>query len=277
MGNRNLEHRFIAPFAETSRRIGDDGAVIGGQVFSKDAFVEGTHFLRRWLTPAQIAYKAVAVNVSDAVAMNAVPRQILLAVGMPRHYTAREAEELGRGLLDAARAFGCEIVGGDTYADTKISISVTVVSEVERPLLRRGIREGDLLAYTGSVGAAAKELRYLLAGGKVHARSRFVRPQLRAAFVADAAAALHAGMDISDGIYTDLARLAAANRLGFRMLSPLKKACGCSGEEYEMLVAFAPRMRKKLLRIARRRRTPLTIFAKAVRSGYRDPCRAHHF
>ncbi len=273
----DTETHFIAVFSNASSRIGDDGAVMGRQVFSKDAFVEGTHFLRRWLTPEQTAYRAMAVNISDAVAMNAVPKWVLLAVGLPADYAPSEARELAGGLVEAAKAFGCEIIGGDTVRSSRLTITVTVVSETKRPLRRTGMREGDLLAYTGSVGRAGRELRYLLAGGRVHARSRFVRPVLRGDFVRDATPALSAGMDISDGLYTDLKRLSELNRLGFRFLKPLPKNVGCSGEEYEMLIAFAPRQRRRIERLARRRRVPLTVFARAVRRRYRNPCKSHHF
>ena len=277
MSKRDLEAFFIAPFASVSGFVGDDAAVVEKRVYSKDAFVEGTHFLRRWMTPAQIACKAMAVNISDAVAMNARPKYVLLAVGLPRDYTREEAGELARGFVEAARRFGCEIIGGDTVRSDRLCISVTVVSETARPLRRTGIRSGDLIAYTGSVGKAGKELRYLLSGRTPHAKMHFMCPVLRGAFVADAAPYLSAGMDISDGIFTDLQRLAEANRIGFGMLSPLPRALGCSGEEYEMLVAFSPRQRRHIERLARRRRVRLTVFARAARTRYRNPCKSHHF
>ncbi len=273
----DLENVFIGPVASATKRIGDDGALVGDLVFSKDAFVEGTHFRRAWMTLPQIAYKAMAVNISDAVAMNAEPRFVLLAVGIPKCYTAKEVRELSEGFVAAAEAFGCEIVGGDTVASERLSISVTVVSETKRPLLRRGIKTGDLLAFTGTVGKAAKELRYLLAGGKLHRQSHFVRPQLRGAFIAEAAPFLRAGMDISDGIFTDLQRMAKLNRVGFRIPKSLKRLQGCSGEEYEMLIAFSPRKRKKIERLARKHRLKRTVFAEAVRRRYINPCKSHHF
>lgn len=273
----DLENCFIQHVSAGSKRIGDDGVLIGQTVYSKDAFCEGTHFRRSWMSLPQIAYKALAVNISDAVAMNAVPQYILLAVGIPGSFSAQDVRALSQGFVDAAEAFGCEIIGGDTVASDTLSISVTVISQTRTPLLRSGIRPGDLLAYTGSVGKAAKELRYLFAGRKLHARSHYVRPVLRTAFIAEAARYLRAGMDISDGIYTDMQRLARLNRLGFRMLKPLSRLQGCSGEEYEMLIAFSPRMRKKVEFLARKHRVKLTIFAKAARRRYVNPCKSHHF
>lgn len=273
----DLEKQFIGTVSEDSNIIGDDGALIGSFVYSKDAFVEGTHFKRAWMTPAQIAYKAMAVNISDAVAMNAVPRYALLAIGIPRDYSGAEVKALSRGFADAARQFGCEIIGGDTVKSDRLWISLTIVSETDKPLLRSGLRAGDLLAYTGSIGKAQKELRYLLAGRKLHARSHYAAPVLRNAFIADAAPFLSAGMDISDGVFTDLERLASVNRLGFVFTRPMPKSIGCSGEEYEMLIAFSPRYRKRIEYLARKHRMPLTVFARAARTRYRNPCKSHHF
>ncbi len=117
----------------------------------------------------------------------------------------------------------------------------------------------------------------MLNGGKVHAASKFVTFDLRQGFISSAAASLSCGMDISDGIFSDLERLSRMNRLGFHYLEPLSNSLGCSGEEYEMLIGFDPRKRKKLMRIAAKERLELTVFAKAVRKGYRNRCKAHHF
>lgn len=273
----NLENFFISAFAGASKYIGDDGAVVGNQVYSVDAFFEDTHFRRSWMSLSQIAYKAMAVNISDAYAMNAVPKFALLSVAIPRHYTPAQVRELGEGFVEAGRAFGCEIIGGDTVGGDKLDISVTVISETSRPLGRSGIRPGDYIAYTGTIGRAQRELRYLLAGGKAHAKSHYVRPVLRPAFVKDATPHLIAGMDVSDGIFTDLDRLARLNRIGFKKLRTISKLEGCSGEEYEMLIAFSPRKRAAVERIAKKHGVALNIFARAARRHYRNVCKSHHF
>lgn len=274
---KETEARFINTFSHRSRLIGDDGAVVGKQVYSNDAFIEGTHFKRSWMTLDQIAYKAIAVNVSDAVAMNATAAQMLLAVEIPRHFSAKEVRALSNALAKAADAFDCEIIGGDTVGGDRLAISVTVISETTQPLYRRGIKRGDYIAYTGRVGESAKALRYLLAGGKVHGSMRFMRPQLRAGFIRDATRRLHAGMDVSDGIFTDLGRLARLNRTGFRFMRPLPRRIGCSGEEYEMLIAYAPRQKVAVRRLAAKHRLKLNVIAKAAPGRYTNPCKSHHF
>jgi len=229
------------------------------------------------MTLKQIAYKSMLINISDAVAMNAKPRYALLSIAIPSHYHLHDLRELHAGFQEAADEYDIEIIGGDTVSNNKLDISITIISHAARPLLRKGLKFGDLLAHTGSVGRSARDLRYLLNGGKVHTQSRFVRFSLRSGFVADATGSLSCGMDISDGLGSDLERLHSLNRVGFRFQNRMDKRVFCSGEEYEMLVGFSPRQRKKVLRLAAKNRTPLNIFAKAVRKNYRNCCKAHHF
>ncbi|MDA3947141.1 MAG: thiamine-phosphate kinase [Helicobacteraceae bacterium] len=273
----NVESYFIKLFSAHTRHIGDDGAVIGKQIYSNDAFCEDVHFRRSWMTLKQIAYKSMLVNISDAVAMNAKAQYALLSVAIPSSYSLHDLKELHSGFQEAAEKYGVEIIGGDTVSNRKLDISITIISHSERPLRRDGLKKGDLLAYTGSLGKSARDLRYLLNGGKVHSGSKFVNFSLRSAFIADATKSLSCGMDISDGLGSDLERLYSLNRVGFHFNKRLDKKLFCSGEEYEMLVGFNPRQRKKLIRLAAKNRTPLQIFAKADRTAYRRPCKAHHF
>jgi len=276
-GAMNAENYFISLFASKSRAVGDDGAVCGEFVYSKDAFFENIHFKRSWMGLGDLARRAMMVNVSDAVAMNATPRYALLAVGMPKGFTAMQMRELQEGFESAARYYGLEIVGGDTISNPKLDISVTVVSQTRKPLLRKGLKPGHCVAHTGSLGRSAKELRYLLAGGRVHSGSKFRSQRLRSRWVAETAGTLSCGMDISDGLFSDMEKLGRANALGFRWLQRISKRTGCSGEEYEMLVGFDPRKRRRMLRLSQRCRVPLNIVATARRGRYACRCKAHHF
>ena len=91
----NLENYFISQFCNS--HIGDDGAVIDGYVYSKDAFFENVHFKKEWLSYKQIAKKAMLVNLSDAIAMNSLPRYALLSVAMPKSMTKQNMKELAEG------------------------------------------------------------------------------------------------------------------------------------------------------------------------------------
>ncbi|ADN09302.1 thiamine-phosphate kinase [Sulfurimonas autotrophica] len=271
----NLENYFISKF--NSKYIGDDGALIGNVVYSKDAFFENVHFKRKWMSCFEIAQKAMLVNISDAVAMNARPKYALLSVSMPKSMTKSDMEALANGFKSVAQQYNIEIIGGDTISNSKLDITVTIVSETKKPLLRSKVRQNYLFAYTGRLGDSAKDLKKLQNLGKIHKKSKFVNIHLRDKFVSNNIRILKAGMDISDGLYSDLDKMASLNRVGIQFLKKIPKCIACSGEEYEMLVAFDARDTKKLLMHAKKSRTKLTIFAKAARNRYINRCKAHHF
>lgn len=271
----NLENYFISQLS--SNHIGDDGAYIDGFVYSKDAFFEDIHFKTKWMNFYQIAQKAMLVNISDAIAMNAVPRFALLSVAMPKSMSKHDMRELIRGFESVSNEYGIEIIGGDTISNTKLDISITIISTTKKPLRRSGVKVGDYLAYSGELGSSAKDLRKLLNLGTIHKSSKFVNIKLRANFVKHSSRYLKAGMDISDGLFSDLDKIASLNRIGFEFMQHIPKLIGCSGEEYEMLVAFDKRDIKAVKRRAEKSRTKLNIFAKATRKKYTNRCKAHHF
>ena len=271
----NLENYFISQFS--SKSIGDDAAVIKNIAYSKDAFYENVHFKKKWMNHKQIAQKAMYVNISDAIAMNAQPLYALLSVAMPKDITKKEMQDLADGFLSVAKKYGIEIIGGDTISNTKLDITITIISKVIKPLKRNNIRDNYLLAYTGTLGESAKNLKQLFNLGKIHKSSKFVNIKLRDKFINKSERILKAGMDISDGLGSDLDKMALANNLGFKFLYKLDKSILCSGEEYEMLVAFDKRDKKAVLKRAKQSRTKLTIFANANRSKYTNRCKSHHF
>jgi len=271
----NLENYFISQF--NNKHIGDDGALIGNTVYSKDAFFENVHFKRSWLSCFEIAQKAMLVNISDAVAMNAKPKYALLSVAMPKDMTKNDMQALADGFQQTAKKYNIEIIGGDTISNNKLDITVTIVSETKKPLLRSKVRMNYLFAYTGILGNSAKDLKKLQNLGKIHKKSKFVNIELRDNFVRKSIRIVKAGMDISDGLYSDLDKMASLNKIGVEFLKKMPKHVTCSGEEYEMLVAFDARDEKKLRMHAKMTRTKLTIFAKAARNRYTNRCKAHHF
>jgi len=271
----NLENYFISKI--NNKYIGDDGAIIDGMVYSKDAFFENIHFKTAWMSHYQIARKAMLVNISDAIAMNAKPEYILLAVAMPKSITKHEMRDLVQGFSDVADEYGAEIIGGDTISNTKLDISVTVISRTTKPLLRKGLKQNYLLAHTGKLGRSAKDLKKLLNLGSINKNSKFVAIKLRQKFVSNATRFLSSGMDISDGLYSDLEKLSQLNNVAFKFHRKIPKRVACSGEEYEMLVAFDKRNKKAVIRRAAQSRTPLNIFATATRAKYTNRCKAHHF
>ena len=261
----------------SSKYIGDDAAVIGDTLYSMDAFFEDTHFKREWMSIAQIGRKAMLINLSDAIAMNAQPKFALVTVSIPKDMTEAQIDELTLSLERTAKEYGCEIIGGDTIGGDKLHLSITIISKSDKPLLRTGLKEGDLLAYTGTLGKSKKDLDALYRGEKIADNSRLYEPTLRAEFIARSRDYLHTGMDISDGLYCDTNKLLDINKYGFDSFEEIDDIIGLSGEEYEMLVSFAPEHYGEVMQISEETNTPLTVFAKVARNSDRYQCKSHHF
>lgn len=273
----NKENRFIQMMSQRNSPIGDDGAIITPWVYSKDIFFEDVHFKRQWLSLYQIGHKAMLVNISDAIAMNGSPKYALIGIAIPKYYSLSDMEEIARGLRDGAERYGIEIIGGDTISNIKLDISITLVSKTTHPLTRKGMKQGDIIAYTGVLGKSLRHLRYLMSGGKVHSQSRFVAPILRQAFIQKGRRYLRCGMDISDGLSSDMNKLCSLNRLNIRWNKKISKSIGCSGEEYEMLISFPYKYKKAIEKISQQTRTPIHIVGTAVRGKFFNRCKSHHF
>ena len=177
---QDKESFFIDLFPDT--HIGDDGAVIGNTVYSKDLFCEDIRFKRAWMRLDQIAYKSMLVNISDAIVMNARPRYALIGIKIPSDFTTTQMEEIAEGFLKAATEYGFEIIGGDTVAGERLDISVTLISHTDSPLFRKGVERGDLIAFTGDIGSVGRDLKRLLREEEIAPTSKFVTPRLRQGF-----------------------------------------------------------------------------------------------
>lgn len=151
--------------------IGDDAAVAAGergtlQVLTTDAVVEGVHFDRRFSSPADIGYKALAVNVSDVAAMGGTPRFALLSLMLPEDLPVADIDGLFDGLLEMAARCGVTLAGGNiTRSPGPFVVDVTAVGSVKprKVLTRGGGRPGDALYVTGEIGAGVAGLAWLRA------------------------------------------------------------------------------------------------------------------
>lgn len=272
---KDKESFFIADFQ--NRFIGDDGAVIENLVYTKDLFFEDIHFKREWMSLKDIAVKSMLINISDAIVMNAKVKYALIGIEIPKDFSLSQMRELYEGFQEISLKYGFYIVGGDTIAGDKLNISVTLVSETKKPVFRSGTKEGDFAAFTGNLGSVKKDLTKLLRGGKVSSKSKFIKPVLRDKFFYEIAPFVSSAMDISDGLSKDLSRISLLSGVGFKFLKKFDKNVLCSGEEYEILFTFPPRYMKKIENIAKKRKTKITIFARAVKGGYKSVCKPHHF
>lgn len=153
----NKEDFIIKAFL--NEKNGDDGAIIDDWCFSKDLFFENVHFKREWFGLEQIATKAMLVNISDAIVMNAVPKYALLGLALPKNLSENDIKALQKGFLKTARKFNIKIIGGDTISNDKIDISLTILSKINnKAVFRKGLKKGHLLAYTGKLGQSLRGL-----------------------------------------------------------------------------------------------------------------------
>ncbi|MHB8466063.1 MAG: thiamine-phosphate kinase, partial [Acidimicrobiales bacterium] len=142
--------------------IGDDAALVrfdGTTIaVSADALVEGVHFDLSFTTIDDAGWKALAVNVSDIAAMGCVASRAVVTVSGPAD---TDLDGLYAGLADAARAFGCPVVGGDLPNAPTLVVTVTVLGDAggePPPVTRAGACAGDAVWVTGPLGAAAAAL-----------------------------------------------------------------------------------------------------------------------
>lgn len=257
---------------------GDDGAVLGKWCYSKDLFFEGVHFKLGWLNHEQIARKAMLVNISDAIVMNAVPKYALLGLALPKDITKAEIKALQKGFLQTAREFGITIIGGDTISSDKIGISITLISKIrKKAVFRKGLKKGDLLAFTGELGQSLKGLKALQNREILSPTHHFVSPNLRADFFYKIAPKVRCAMDISDGLGEDLAKMLALNKLNVKWRVNLSDEELQSGEEYEILFAFAPKNAEFISKMAQKFGIKLTIFGEAIKGKYEFEGKKWHF
>lgn len=272
---RDLEAYIISRF--NSSYIGDDAALIGNICYSVDTFFEDVHFKRSWMNMTQIGRKAMLVNLSDAIAMNAKPLYALVALSLPKDIKTNEIEELSNALVACAKEFGCEIIGGDTISADKLTISITIISKSDDPLLRKGLKDGDILAFTGNLGTSKRDLQKLFSSEIIEPNSKFYEPVLRQKFIERSREYLRAGMDISDGLFCDTNKLLDINDTGLELSCDIDESIGGSGEEYEMLIGFDPSNLPMIEKISKQTDTPITIFGIVRKNSYRFPCKPHHF
>ncbi|MBL9114134.1 MAG: thiamine-monophosphate kinase [Verrucomicrobiaceae bacterium] len=227
---------------------GDDCAVIAGSngetlLLKTDAIVEGVHFLRE--APAQkIGRKALARAISDIGAMGGTPKHALVTLVLPPDLTIAYVEGLYRGMAEVATLFGVSIVGGETARGSQIMISVALTgSATAGAVLRSTGRDGDLIWVTGRLGGSIKGHHFDFT------------PRVKEAGWLTQNFRPTAMMDLSDGLATDLPRLALTSEVGWEIdeaLLPISEGCSAQqawsdGEDYELLFTTDPSIEKHLM------------------------------
>lgn len=251
--------------------IGDDAALLAvpaGQELAVaiDTLVEGVHF-PRGTAPADIGWKALAVNLSDLAAMGATPAWALLALTLPEQpVEAQQAlvDGLAEGFAELARTHGVALVGGDTTRGPLVlSVAMHGFVPAGQALRRDGARVGDLVFVTGTLGDAAAGLQRLAPAAdadeerrRVRLRARLNRPEPRVAAGLALRGRASACIDVSDGLLADLGHLCTSSAVGAELdaaMLPLSSALlgSCDetaardfalagGDDYELCFTVPP-------------------------------------
>ena len=155
----HLTKNFEIHNVSTVLGVGDDAAVIdhfGKQtVISTDLLLEGIHFDLMYTPLKHLGYKAVMVNLSDIYAMNAIPTQITVSIGISNRISIEALNEFYEGIYIACEKHGVDLVGGDTTTSQKgFIISVTAIGEVspDKFVKRSTAQKGDLICVSGVIG-----------------------------------------------------------------------------------------------------------------------------
>lgn len=165
--------------------VGDDAAVIdhfGKQsVITTDMLIESVHFDLAYTPLKHLGYKSVVVNLSDIYAMNAVPTQITLSIGISSRFGVEALDEFYDGVYAACEEYGVDLIGGDTCSSQKgFIVSVTAIGEItnDKIVQRSTAQKGDLICVSGDLGAAYIGLLFLEREKKIFLESPQVQPDL---------------------------------------------------------------------------------------------------
>lgn len=180
-----LASEFPSQHQSTIMGIGDDAAVLANQstrqIVSKDMMLEGVHFDLSYTPLQHLGYKLVAVNVSDIAAMNGIPSQFIVGLGLSNRFSVEAVEALYEGIRYACEDYKVDLVGGDTTASPSgLVLSGTIIGQTEPQKIvhRNGAEENDIICVTGDLGGAFVGLQVLNREKEVFQSNPDMQPEL---------------------------------------------------------------------------------------------------
>lgn len=246
LGEFGFIDRLTAPFglhnASTIKNAGDDAAVIdaGGRytLISTDLLLEGINFDLTYFPLKHLGYKAVVIGISDILAMNGAPEQILVSLGVSAKLSVEQIEELYSGIRAVCDDYNIDLAGGDTSASVNgLVLNITTVGTVgkNKIVYRSGAKLNDLVCITGDLGAAYMGLHLLEREKRVFAGNEnpqpefegyeyLLRRQLKPSARMDVIESLNregivptSMIDLSDGLASDLLQICKSSVCGARI------------------------------------------------------------
>jgi len=292
MRERSLIESLLKPLAghPAARGLTDDAAVLTPPlgrdlVLTHDVLACGVHYLPSD-PPSEVAWKLLAVNLSDLAGMGARPVGVLMGLGLGPAEDEAWLTAFTAGLQRGLDRWGVALFGGDTVSGLdRAVLGLTAIGQVDhgRALSRSGARAGDDLYVTGTIGDAGLGLAIARGAGEPdkYLLNRYRRPEPRLAVGQALVGIATAAMDISDGLLIDAERLAAASgvRVAVELAGlPLSDAaasrmartdaayleCATAGDDYELLFTAPPSVADRLQQIAQDSRVPITRVGSVV-------------
>lgn len=236
IGEFGLIERIAAIVEHADERvivtIGDDTAVVAPTsldyaLLTTDLLIEDVHFTLDTISPWQLGYKSIAVNISDVASMGGLPNYAVVSLAVSPDILVSVVEDLYRGMADISRKYDLRIVGGDVTKSDKLIINVAIIGEVEEDNLTRrsDAQVGDLIMVTGELGASAAGLRLALSLGlqdKIRDASTLMKthfqpePRVKEGR-ALAKLGINAMEDISDGLAGEIQHICEASGVGAKI------------------------------------------------------------
>ena len=289
----HLTKDFTPSNKTTLRGVGDDAAVVAagrddGLVISTDSLLEGIDFDLTYFPLKHLGYKAVTVGVSDVLAMNAKPEQIIISLGVSSKIPVEALEDLYEGMAFACKELGVDLVGGDTSASmTGLVINITAIGRAKRKAIayRSGAQFNDLICITGNLGAAYMGLQLLEREKRVLANvenpepqfkgyeyllQSYLKPRARKDIIdllAEEQIVPTSMIDLSDGLASEVLQICKASKCGARIyldripiakqttqlaeemhLDPVVAALN-GGEDYELMFTVPLAMQEQVMRL----------------------------
>lgn len=263
--------------------IGDDAAILSypkkNIVVTTDLLIEGVHFDLMYTPLKHLGYKSIVVNLSDVYAMNAIPKQVTVSLGISNRFSVEALEEFYEGMKAACKVYDVDIIGGDTTSSDKgLIISITAIGEVEKgkEVLRSTAKENDLLCVTGDLGGAYLGLQILEREKQIYLENPAIKPDLEeqtyligrqlkpearkdmVEWFAQYELLPTAMIDISDGLSSEILHLCTESKLGcvlheekipiaeearelaFKFQIDTTLCALSGGEDYELLFTISP-------------------------------------
>ncbi len=253
--------------------IGDDCAIIHANdeedyIITTDLLMEDVHFLRHSISPFQLGYKSLAVNLSDIAAMGGTPVASFLSFAIPKDLDVEYLDQFMEGYHELSKKYNTALLGGDTTKSLKhLAINVAVIGKCLKGKARKrsDAKVGDVICVTGNLGDSAGGLQYLL-DGITSDRNEYLihrhhqpEPRIAEGLFLFQMEGVNAMMDISDGISSDLKHILKASNVSAEVeiqnipiseelknessknnWNAIEKATS-GGEDYELLLTVSAR------------------------------------